>query len=85
MATITSESFSSPANRRDRDAGALGEIRTFWRQFFVRAFDPYRPELHYMRGPGPACRAKQRGLSPAVQSMVSEIRTAKALKSPAHF
>ncbi len=30
----------------------------FWRQFFVAAFDPYRPELHYMRGPGPACRAK---------------------------
>ena len=27
--------------------------------FFARAFDPYRPELHYMRGPGPACRAKQ--------------------------
>ena len=23
------------------------------------ARDPYRPELHYMRGPGPACRAKQ--------------------------
>lgn len=21
-------------------------------------FDPYRPELHYMRGPGPKCRAK---------------------------
>jgi hypothetical protein len=23
------------------------------------AFNPYRPELHYMRGPGPAWRAKQ--------------------------
>ena len=22
------------------------------------AFDPYRPELHYMRGPGPKWRAK---------------------------
>ncbi|QPF87774.1 hypothetical protein IC762_16405 [Bradyrhizobium genosp. L] len=21
--------------------------------------DPYRPELHYMRGPGPKCRARQ--------------------------
>jgi hypothetical protein len=21
-------------------------------------FDPYRPELHYMRGPGPKWRAK---------------------------
>jgi len=25
---------------------------------FSDAFNPYRPELHYMRGPGPACRAK---------------------------
>jgi hypothetical protein len=22
-------------------------------------FDPYRPERHYMRGPGPKCREKQ--------------------------
>jgi hypothetical protein len=27
--------------------------------FFTRIFNPYRPELHYMRGPGPAYRAKQ--------------------------
>ena len=27
--------------------------------FFARIFNPYRPELRYMRGPGPACRAKQ--------------------------
>lgn len=25
---------------------------------FGDAFAPYRPELYYMRGPGPACRAK---------------------------
>jgi hypothetical protein len=56
----------------------------FWRQFFLRAFDPYRPELHYMRGPGPACRAKQQALSPAVQSMVAEIRAAKAQAASAH-
>ncbi len=63
MATITSEQLSSPANRRDGRINLLAEIRDFWRQFFVRAFDPYRPELHYMRGPGPACRAKQTGSS----------------------
>ena len=61
MATINSASLSSPAGSRDGQAGILAEIRDFWRQFFVRAFDPYRPELHYMRGPGPACRAKQAG------------------------
>jgi hypothetical protein len=34
-----------------------------------RLFDPYRPELHYMRGPGPKWRAKHdanRGRVPAV-------------------
>jgi hypothetical protein len=58
MATITSESLS-PAERRDGRSNPLAEIRDFCRQFLARAFDPYRPELHYMRGPGPAWRAKQ--------------------------
>ena len=83
MTTITSESFSPTTNGRDRRSNPVAEFRTFWRQFFARAFDPYRPELHYMRGPGPASRAKQKALSPAVQSMVAEIRAAKALRSPA--
>ena len=24
-----------------------------WRKVMKELFDPYRPELHYMRGPGP--------------------------------
>jgi hypothetical protein len=64
MATITSDALSSKADRGKRDSGILGEIRAFWRLFFVRAFDPYRPELHYMRGPGPAWRAKHVASSP---------------------
>jgi hypothetical protein len=63
MATSNSASFSSPAVGHHRQTGAFAEIRAFWRQFFARAFDPYRPELHYMRGPGPACRAKQMAAS----------------------
>ena len=58
MATISSVSLS-PAESRVGQPNAVSEFKTFWRQFFARAFDPYRPELHYMRGPGPACRAKQ--------------------------
>jgi hypothetical protein len=27
-------------------------------------FDPYRPELHYMRGPGPKWRAKHAAAVP---------------------
>ncbi|UZE48590.1 hypothetical protein ONR75_28045 [Rhodopseudomonas sp. P2A-2r] len=58
MATLAAPSSSRPAEDQQRQAGLIQEIRMFWRQFFVAAFDPYRPELHYMRGPGPACRAK---------------------------
>jgi hypothetical protein len=55
MATITSTIFSAPAIR---PTAAFAGLKAFWKQFFARAFDPYRPELHYMRGPGPAWRAK---------------------------
>jgi hypothetical protein len=30
-----------------------------WRTVTHDLFDPYRPERHYMRGPGPKWRAKQ--------------------------
>lgn len=30
----------------------------FWTAMTRDAVRPYRPELHYMRGPGPACQAK---------------------------
>ena len=56
MAMIDSATLSAPA--ASRAAKAIAEFKAFWRAFFLRAFDPYRPELHYMRGPGPAWRAK---------------------------
>jgi hypothetical protein len=30
----------------------------FWRELSRDVIHPYRPELHYMRGPGPAWHAK---------------------------
>ncbi len=63
MAMMSSASLHAPANRRDELAKPLAELRTFWRQFVAKAFDPYRPEQHYMRGPGPAWRAKHLGRS----------------------
>jgi hypothetical protein len=82
MTMITSESLSPIAGSRD-GSSPFAELRTFWRRFFTRAFNPYRPELHYMRGPGPAWRAKHMAVSPAVHSMVAEIRASKARRSPA--
>jgi hypothetical protein len=57
MATTTSDSIFHAASRK-RDSRAFASLKSFWRDFFARAFRPYRPELHYMRGPGPAWRAK---------------------------
>jgi hypothetical protein len=37
-------------------------------------FDPYRPELHYMRGPGPKWRAKH-AQAPTEPGMAGSLRT----------
>jgi hypothetical protein len=44
---------------------------------FSDAFNPYRPELYYMRGPGPACRAKRAGI--AMSAVLVRIGSAPAL------
>ncbi|MTV16293.1 MULTISPECIES: hypothetical protein [Bradyrhizobium] len=75
MATIISAPLPRPTAKGE--ATPFAEFRAFWRAFVAKAFNPYRPELHYMRGPGPACRAKQMALSPAVRSMLADIRSTK--------
>jgi hypothetical protein len=35
-------------------------VRSLWRSLKQDFFDNYRPELHYMRGPGPKWNAKHR-------------------------
>jgi hypothetical protein len=50
--------------RYDRGAGVAGSaaglvvLLNVWRKMRTAIFDPYRPELHYMRGPGPKWREK---------------------------
>ena len=59
MATSYSNSLTHPtAAVHDGRSRPLARFKSFWSQFFATAFRPYRPELHYMRGPGPAWRAK---------------------------
>jgi hypothetical protein len=36
----------------------LSVVAMLWRTLRRDLTDPYRPELHYMRGPGPKWRAK---------------------------
>jgi len=40
-------------------AGFLRAVVDFIHDFQRTIFDTYRPERHYMRGPGPACAAKR--------------------------
>ena len=48
--------FASPAAGR-----VLTATTRRWHRLTTSLFDPYRPELHYMRGPGPKWRAKHGG------------------------
>lgn len=36
----------------------LDGVGAGWRRLVRTVFAPYRPELHYMRGPGPKWRAR---------------------------
>jgi hypothetical protein len=45
--------FATPSLGR-----VLGATARRWRRLTASLFDPYRPELHYMRGPGPKWREK---------------------------
>ena len=49
-----------------------------WQSFVARLFDPYRPELHYMRGPGPKWRAKHLPQEPQVEAVPAAIAEAAA-------
>jgi hypothetical protein len=37
----------------------LGMFAEIWQELKNAVSDPYRPERHYMRGPGPKWRARQ--------------------------
>jgi hypothetical protein len=50
--------------------GGLAAVAEIWRRLKQATFDPYRPELHYMRGPGPKWHEKHATL------VRSEVRSA---------
>jgi len=49
---IFGQSSSTPLSQR------VNVIMTRWHGLIQTARNPYRPELHYMRGPGPKWHAK---------------------------
>jgi hypothetical protein len=55
---ILAISESAAARLHHPFAGLSYIFAGFWRSLTRHTARHYRPELHYMRGPGPACRAK---------------------------
>jgi hypothetical protein len=49
----------------------LNVIMTRWHRLFQAACNPYRPELHYMRGPGPKWYAAARGQQAFAQKSIA--------------
>jgi hypothetical protein len=49
----------TPSRGSNRRApGVLADLAEFLQNLARSLFDPYRPELYYMRGPGPKWHAK---------------------------
>ena len=59
MIRATTAVFRRAARRNE--AWAAGDIGELLQSLARALFDPYRPELHYMRGPGPKWHAKHDG------------------------
>jgi hypothetical protein len=49
--------------RHGHEPRILADIADFVQNLARSLFDPYRPELYYMRGPGPKWHAKHDGAS----------------------
>jgi hypothetical protein len=47
----------------------LADVAAFVQDLARSLFDPYRPELHYMRGPGPKWHAKHDRVPVAYQAI----------------
>ena len=58
QATFAAMPTMLSAKRARRSAPALGSLFAELHKVFKGMFDPYRPELHYMRGPGPKWHEK---------------------------
>jgi hypothetical protein len=70
MNAATVSGVRRPRHSADMVFSAVGLVAVVetWRRVMKGIFDPYRPELHYMRGPGPKWRAAHGHTGP-VRSM----------------
>jgi hypothetical protein len=66
MSLITTSVLPSSNLRTVFSAAGLMPLVNIWRRLRREAFDSYRPELHYMRGPGPRWREKHAHVASAL-------------------
>jgi hypothetical protein len=59
---------------RCRGQGLLAEIADLLHNLAKALYDPYRPELHYMRGPGPKWHAKHDPVTSDLVAMPALVR-----------
>jgi hypothetical protein len=69
------------ANRRVT-ARHFHDLADLCRALAKDLFDPYRPELHYMRGPGPKWRAKYRNAHARLEAAPALAWSAAAQRRP---
>jgi hypothetical protein len=55
-------------------SGVLTDLAEFAHSLVRSLFDPYRPELYYMRGPGPKWHAKHDRVPVAYQAVPALVR-----------
>jgi hypothetical protein len=55
--------MAKAGNQSNKQPRLSAVLAMLWRTFRRDAFDDYRPELHYMRGPGPKWRTKHSSLA----------------------
>ena len=55
-------------------SGVLADLAEFAHSLARSLFDPYRPELYYMRGPGPKWHAKHDRVPVAYQVVPALVR-----------
>jgi hypothetical protein len=67
---MTSAALSQPSTATPAPRVCLA-VAELWHTLTKDMLDPYRPERHYMRGPGPRWRAKHAGMADAGHSAIN--------------
>jgi hypothetical protein len=70
MSMIPDSYVCSVLLARHSSSYGIDPDRRRWRRLAASLQDPYRPDLHYMRGPGPKWREKHPEPDPITVSLV---------------